>query len=64
MKTRKVWIHSIFLTLIALSLAVFCIAAAEEYRRSEEMDDIFGGSFAVFSCLFLCFPVFSFEIEL
>ena len=64
MKSKKFWIHTVFLALIVLSLVFFCITATEEYRTAEEADDLFGGGFAVLICLLFYFPVFSFEVEL
>ena len=64
MKRRKIWIHTVFLTLIALSLTFFCFETERQYRIDVETDDIFGGSFTIFVCLIVFFPVFAFEVEL
>ena len=64
MKRRKIWIHTVFLTLIALSLVFFCFETQRQYRIDMETDDIFGGSFTIFVCFLAFFPAFCFEIEL
>ena len=64
MKKRRILIHSIFLTLIALSLVVFYLETERQYHLDAERDDIFGGSFTIFVCFLVFFPVFCFEIEL
>ena len=64
MKKRRILIHSIFLTLIVLSLVVFCLETERQYRIDVEKDDIFGGSFTIFVCFLVFFPAFCFEIEL
>jgi len=64
MKKRRILIHSIFLTLIALSLVVFYLETERQYHLDAERDDIFGGSFTIFVCFLVFFPAFCFEIEL